>query len=43
MRRCMTLFLFITIGTVCNSCKIDDQGLKTTPYGADGALLRAEC
>ena len=34
------LFLFITIGTVCNGCKISDTGtLSTTAYGTDGALL----
>ena len=36
--RCMMLFLFITIGTVCNGCKISDTGLSTAAYGPDGAL-----
>ncbi len=35
----MMLFLFITIGTVVNGCKISDTGtLSTTAYGTDGAL-----
>ena len=33
------LFLFITIGTVVNGCKISDTGLSTTPYGPDGELF----
>ena len=31
-----TLFLFLTIGTICNSCKVSDFGLKTAPTGLDG-------
>jgi len=32
-----TLFLFVTIGTICNGCKLSDFGAKNSSYGPDGA------